>query len=258
MTKDEAIEILNALDTEKWTASAYSLCRTLIEALAAAGAFTDGAYAGAVATVLEYADESELVPDSEIPPRVDCPKCGKPMKLETPAHGLHCASCCGDYLQCDTCPRRESAPFAPGDRCPMCRGKLHEIASGQPSRPVANGASEPHPGWVSLCTGEPVRHSSESRPVAVGSKARAEEILNDVPTDMADERAFKLAIEALDRAQFFADTATLAEIDHCVSEIEKLGAARLQDRARPHREYILAWAVRLATEVRKLGIGDAK
>lgn len=38
---------------------------------------------------------------------------------------------CGeDYLKCDICGRYESAPFAPGDVCPLCGEPMQEYDIG--------------------------------------------------------------------------------------------------------------------------------
>ena len=102
---------------------------------------------------------------------------------------------------------------------------------------------------------EDARCPVHGRPVATGSKARAGEI---VQRELEETRglhgAFELgarfALKALDRAKFFADEATLAEIDRLASLIE-----RTDDR---HTETLANVAFELATEVRKLGIGGGK
>ncbi len=93
------------------------------------------------------------------------------------------------------------------------------------------------------CIGIPGPH-----PVAVGSKARAEEIARAaVPTDRpAPLRGALAAIEALDRAKAFPSEAALAEIDRLASKLLS------EDLMPPDMRQA---AIALATAVRKLGIG---
>jgi hypothetical protein len=147
---------------------------------------------------------------------------------------------------------------------------------GKPSRPVAIGASEitdderealgsaltllrqagaKNAYALARSALEKCNAALESRPVAVGSKARAEMIAEKLSADAPDrapawyERGAHDLIEALDRAQFFADEATLAEIDRLASEI-------LSSNLPPcHATNV---AVALAAAVRKLGIGVSR
>jgi hypothetical protein len=124
MKKEQAIEILNAL-LMKFPQGLPP--RAAAEALAAAGAFTDGAAKSVLA----------------------CAQCG-----------------CREWVETEPVPRVHDSEAG---RCELCGSKGNHSPGCSASRPAANGAGEPHPGWVSARTGETVRHSSESRPVANGA-----------------------------------------------------------------------------------------
>lgn len=92
------------------------------------------------------------------------------------------------------------------------------------------------------------------RPVATGSKARAMAVVEAVVWPNRDQvMGAGAAVAALDRAKFFADEATLAEIAEAAQQI--LDAAR--DKRYPETAGWLM-AQRLASSVSKLRIGGGK
>jgi len=172
MTKEQAIEISRNM---VGSTEARSQRRFLIEALASASAFTDGA------TVRDAAIEEV------------------------------------------------ASAFV---SMPAVAAAIRDL-KGQPSRPVATeaGAKRAHRGdnahgMVCLDCGAKYPEALDEcpgRPVATGSKAQAEEVLHSLNTEGLEYGS--VFVEALDRAKFFADEATLAEIDEALREIERLSEA---------------------------------
>jgi hypothetical protein len=167
----------------------------------------------------------------------------------------------------------DGAPLAcEGCSCHYDRGPcaVHDPES---SRPVATcghweGYTHTIPARAHICRNcQRPRDEHQARPIATCSKARAEEIrdatrpheltytLNQNELDhfmSAFRHGQSRLIDALDRAGFFADEATLAEIDRYASEL--LG----RDPRKPVSLNDLDVGLRLATAVRKLGIGGGK
>ena len=100
---------------------------------------------------------------------------------------------------------------------------------------------------------DPACKFRDARPVAMGSKARAEEIVGCIVWQTMEQRTgADIAVMALDRAHFFADPAVLAEIAELVRKVSQ--NETISARSIEWRNIALA----IATAVRKLGIGGGR
>ncbi len=221
ITKDQALEIRNAalaecpMDTPPEYSRGYdSGALALFEALASAGAFTDGAG--------DWTDEDQPLPEDEA---IDAAH-----PVRTGNHAIYAEAM-----------RMVGAKRSKGALVELVNWLLvlvHDLGAkavlaSEPSRPVATEAGakalELAEYWYSRVVhdddGEDALINAmaedleeaiaESSPVATGSKARAEEILNAETSALTRTGLIspKQAIVALDRAGFFADESTLAEIE---------------------------------------------
>ncbi len=311
MTKEQAIEILNV---HRVKSGGLSDCAGFLDALAAAGAFTDGADEAerlGAQRVLQSLQNFDATEHDAVSVLRECAGALDSKGFKSYPVGLRFIA----------------------DRLAEQWRMVGEAVTAEPSPPVANGASEPtneeldrirndaldacdrtgerpadtravsramwragrasvsrqvgpvgvtpermkqlrklaalhHLKWVPAAALDMTELTalldaaeSGSRTVAVGSKARAISLLGRSENylyDMAERAGALHAIAVLDHAGFFADEATLAEIDEVAQYI--LNAAASPDGETP------LWldtalgrrAVHLATAVRKLGIGGGR
>ena len=306
MTKEQAIEIDAQVNGD--LPCGCSEASRLIDALANAGAFTDGAdddehnLHAPIGIRRDGADDGRLVkswnrvetceacqgsgnrhrltlcqkcdgtgvvhveqPRPAATEAGACPDCAHPWSVVE-----DCATCGGTarqpaknyYAPCVLCGERHSAKR---DCAPTAARPAHGGVGARARAEAVVGELADRSGWtaeernierlviVALYRAGIFR---DPRPVATGSKARAEEIRAEVVRVTCDgdnsdwERGFRAGTQsfskALDRAGFFADEATLAEIEEYVREILRHDKATKVD----------GQALCLASAFRKLGIGQ--
>jgi len=269
ITRDKAIEILNGI--KRNPDHCLFTISEVIEALAAAGAFTD-----ATGSIDPSGPEDEVpyvtIDGEDWEPVLVAPRGGPGRRHHMSLRELAAVLGALSPAERAAMPSRpvatEAGAFTVGGRarrmtekCSACgvpRGVLCRrdcARTAAPAEPLTGEewkaleeAVGARGGFAELAFAKLKR--TAPRPLATCSKARAEEILNDLaqPAWLTNEQTFvRVAIEALDRAQFFPDPATLAEIDRLASEILSLREDDLRSAT--------AMSFRLATAVRKLGIG---